>query len=287
MLRLILTPPALLPRSLGLKVFGALGLLAYRVLRTPREQILVNSRIVFPGWSVQERKRFTRSVFQAMGRNGFDFVRLHRYSEDAVRRLVAVRGLESLERARRQGAGVICLGAHLGCWELIPVWLRAAGFEVAVVYRRLRDPDLDAYVADRRRHFGIETYDRDTGGRGMLRSLRRGALLGILIDQRTRVDSVRVPFMGRDAWTPSGPVRLAMRLGAPMVCMLVAMQPGGTHLLTIGPEVAIQRARRDASKAEIDELVRENTARCNDDLSRMILECKEQWVWFHRRWDER
>jgi len=286
-LRAVLGSLARLPRALGLRVFGALGSLAFSLLRKPRELVLENTRIIFPDWGDEERNAFARRVFYHMGRNGFDFLRLHGYSRDEVCSLAEITGREHLERALRPGVGVVCLGAHLGCWEFIPYRLRAEGYPVAVVYRRLSDPDLDRFVAQRRRRFGIEAHDRDASGRGILRSLRNGALVGMLIDQRTRVDSVKVPFLGTPAWTPSGPVRLALRVGAPLVPLVTAMGPDGRHRLVFGPEIAAAPLAPGAGEEEQSAHVREITARCNEALGKMILEWKEQWVWFHPRWVDR
>jgi len=285
-LKLWLLPLAGLPRRPGLRAFEWAGLLAYLLLPRPRRRIDANCRLIFPDWPASRRRGFTRRVFRHLGRNGFDFIRLQRYSHETIRELVAIEGLENLHRARRPGMGIVCLSAHLGCWELIPYRMRIEGFDVAVVYRRIRAPDLNAFVAARRRRFGIETLDRDGAVWGIVRCLARGALVGMLIDQRTSVDSVRVPFLGRPAWTPTGPIRLAMRLGAPIVPIVVTMEADGSHRLQIAPEVELAPVPPGAEPDRVADVVRENTRRCNDALSRIILERKEQWVWFHRRWHD-
>lgn len=284
LLRALFILLSMLPRGFGLRVFGALGVLAMRLVPSARRQVLENTRLVFPAWSEAQRSSFPGCVARHLARNLFDFVRLRRYSLSEIEGLVAIEGLENLERARRHGVGVICMSAHVGCWELTPYRMRACGYPVAVVYRRLRDPSLDTYVAARRERFGIETHERDTGARGMIRSLRRGALVGILADQHTRVDSVRVPFFGREAWTPSGPVRLAWRTGAPMVPVVIGMEPDGRHTLRIGEEIVVEKPPPGANGAEVDAAVHEACARCNKAVGDLILARKEQWVWFHRRW---
>jgi Kdo2-lipid IVA lauroyltransferase/acyltransferase len=286
-LMLLLGPTARLPRGMGLRVFTWLGCVAWVILPRTRRVILQNVQLVHPEWPAAVRRRFGRRVMEALGRNAFDFIRLRGYSEADLRALVAVEGLENLERARRPGIGVICLGAHLGCWELIPGRLRAEGFTVGVVYRQLRSPELHAYVTARRARVGIETLDRDGDARRILRSLRRGALLGVLIDQRTQVDSVRVPFLGHPAWTPTGPARLAMRTGAPVVTVVSAMRPDGTHGLMIGPQVEMETPPAGSSSVEEADCIARNTARCSAALCAAIEPWEEQWVWFHRRWRER
>ncbi len=286
LLRAVFGALSLLPRPVGIRAFGLLGLWAGALLRKPRELVYANLRLIFPEWDEHTRSRFARRVFRNLGRNGFDFIRLHRYSEEQIRQMTVVEGFEHLEVCYARGRGVIALGAHMGCWELLSHRVRAAGFEVAVVYRNLRDPHLDAYVASRRRRAGIETHDRDTGGRGILRSLRNGGLVGILTDQKTRVDSVRVPFLGQPAWTPLSPARLAMRTGAAVVPLVAYLGPDGRHVHRAGAEIPIQRAAKDASREVIRQLEEENTRLCNERLGELILEQPDQWVWIHPRWDE-
>jgi KDO2-lipid IV(A) lauroyltransferase len=285
-LRALLVPVSHLPRGAGLAAFGWLGQVALACVPRARRDLIANTRLVFPEWSASERARFAGRVARALGRNLFDFVCARRYSLERVAALVQIAGLDRLERARRPGVGAVCLSAHVGCWELIPLRMRAAGYPVAVVYRRLRDASLDRYVADRRRRLGIETHERDAGARGILRSLRAGALVGILIDQHTRVDSVRVPFFGRPAWTPSGAVRLAWRTGAPVIPVIDAMNADGTHTLRFGDEVVVPPPPDGAPPEAQARALEAACAACNAALGSMILEHREQWVWFHRRWRE-
>lgn len=284
LLQALLVPPSRLPRRAGLALFRRLGRAALACAPRPRRTIVENTRLIFPAWSEPERRRFAALVAAELAGNLFDFVRLRRYSLESIVALMRIEGLERLERARRPGVGVVCLSAHLGCWELIPFRLRAEGYRVAVVYRALRDASLDRYVRERRQRFDIATHERDGDARGLLRSLREGALVGILTDQHTRVGSVRAPFLGRPAWTPSGAVRLAWRTGAPMVTTLAARRPDGGHLLHIGEEIPLAPPPPGASREAVDDALREACARCNEALGAFILEHKEQWVWHHRRW---
>lgn len=280
----LLVPLSYLPRGVGQAVFAGAGRLTLALVPRARALIVAHARLVFPGWSDPDRRRFASRVAAALARNLFDFVRLRRYSLESIERLVRLEGLERLERARRPGVGVICLSAHVGCWELIPFRMRAAGYPVAVVYRALRDASLDAYVRRRRERFGIATHDRDRDARGLLRSLKGGALVGILTDQHTRVDSVRAPFLGHPAWTPSGAVRLAWRTGAPVLTALTAREADGTHRLEIGEEIELPAPPAGASAEQQEQALREACARCNEALGTFILAHAEQWVWHHRRW---
>ncbi|MBP7669589.1 MAG: lysophospholipid acyltransferase family protein [Candidatus Eisenbacteria bacterium] len=277
---------ARLPRRVGQALLGGIGALLVPWLKRARRPVLANLRLVFPEWTERERQRFLRRVGRSLGRNGFDFLRISRSSLADIERLVAIEGLEHMRAAHAKGRGVVCVSAHLGCWELLPLRFRALGFPVAVVYRPLRDPRMDRYVAARRARFGVVALDRDDDARGMLRSLRAGSLLGILPDQDTRVDSIVVPFLGHPARSPVGPVRLAMRSGAPMVPVVIRMRSDGTHGIRVGPEILLTRPGKGAPAEEVDAAIAAGTERWAAAIGEMILEAPDQWVWFHDRWRE-
>lgn len=283
-LRLLFACLTRLPRRTGLAVLGTLFAWVVPNLRRVRGPVLANTRLVFPSWTESERRRFLRALGRAFGRNAYDFLRLSRTSLAEVERLVRVDGLENLERARRPGVGVLCLSAHLGCWELLPYRMRSLGYDVAVVYRPLRDPRVQHFVIERRRRFGIATLDRDRDPRGILRALRAGGLVGLLADQDTRVDSIVAPFLGKPARTPIGPVRLALRSGAPIVPVVIHMEPDGTHRLRVGPEIPVGGGGGEGDSPLFERVVAEATARCNEAIGAMVLAAPEQWIWFHERW---
>jgi KDO2-lipid IV(A) lauroyltransferase len=284
LLRALLAPLARLPRSWGLRIFGALGRWALPRIGRAHEPLQANLERVFPEWPPAQRDDFVRRVGWHLGRNAFDFLRLGHIPLAEIERLVRIVGYENFQRALRSEVGAIGLSAHLGCWELIPYRLRAEGHKIGVVYRELRDPRLDRVVLARRQRFGINAYERDRDGRKILRALRTGVILGVLPDQDTRVDSVSVPFFGVPARTPSGPVRLALRTGVPIVPLVIAMEADGRHCLRIGPEVRLDPALARAQGAALEEGILEATARCNQALERLIRPALDQWVWFHERW---
>ena len=100
----------------------------------------------------------------------------------------------------------------------------------------------------------------------------------ILIDQDTRVPGVYVDFMGTEAHTPAGVVRLVMRSGAPVVSMAIHRDHNGRHIIEVGPEIEM------SSTDDFEEDVRENTARLSKAVESFIRLHPQQWVWMHERW---
>jgi KDO2-lipid IV(A) lauroyltransferase len=110
-----------------------------------------------------------------------------------------------------------------------------------------------------------------SAGRALRRALR-GGVLGLMIDQDTRVEGTWVPFFGRPAYTPLGPAQLAQRLGAALAVSFIERLPDGSHLLRVSPPLE--------PEGGAEELTRTLTAAVEEQIRRV----PEQWVWMHRRW---
>jgi KDO2-lipid IV(A) lauroyltransferase len=127
---------------------------------------------------------------------------------------------------------------------------------------------------------GLATIYRGAPGAAtaLLRTLRRGRILGIPMDLASRVPSIDVPYLGHDARTPVGPARLALRTGAAVVVGLAAPS---TDML----ELAITRIETsDLTGADTASRERILTTRINDVISAHIRAMPEAWVWMHPRW---
>jgi len=181
-----------------------------------------------------------------------------------------------LAEALREGRGVLFVSAHLGPWERVAQTLVASGFPLTTVARESYDPRLTALYDRLRGSKGVASIYRGAAGAPlrMLRTLRSGGLLAMLMDLRSRVPSIEVPFLGAPAATPVGPARMACRTGAAIVVGTAAPSPDG-------PQLTVTRLTIDDLASEADV-----TACINDELSKRILAMPEQWVWMHPRWSE-
>ncbi len=269
-----------LPRATGLRVFSAIGDAAGRVLREDRKRALDNLEIAFPGMSLPVREALARAMFKTLGRNVFEFLNLKGSSKERLAALIErVEGLEHLSEAREAGQGMIAITGHIGCWELLAGYFATRGFEFTVVGRELWEPRLNQELIRIRESVGLRTVDRDRGGREMLRTLRAGGIVAVLIDQHTRVTGVYVPFFSRPAHTPIGIAKLALKTGAKIVPLAIYMNEPGKHVIRILPAIADPPESETLERRA--EIITEQCSRAVEDLIRYD---PKQWVWFHKRW---
>jgi len=268
-----------LPRRAALALFGRLGLLAYGLLRAARRRTVNNlSRAL--GWKKDDPRlrRTAREVFVQAGKNVADLIWLPRLKQSNIESLVRIKDGHLLDDALALGRGVVVITGHIGNWELLAAGYALRGYPVSAVARQVYDPRLDRMINDLRKNARVRGISRDSGLREMIRVLRRGELLGVLMDQDTRVRGAFVPFFGRLAHTPVGPVMLAMKTRAPIIPMAIHRQPDDTHVITVMPSVQL----RYTEDREAD--LRINTWRCTRVLEDFIRRQPAQWVWMHNRW---
>jgi Kdo2-lipid IVA lauroyltransferase/acyltransferase len=272
---------AWLPPGLAAWLGRRLGDLAFVVVASRRHVALTNLERALPAVAATERRRICRASFQHLG---LMFVELCTALTRPLQRTlesITVDGLHHLRSAVETHGGALALTAHLGNWELLAVAHRLTGVPLSIVVRPLDAPWLDA-VADRlRRKAGVELIDKRGALRPVLGALKRGRLVGILMDQNVaRREGIFVSFFGRPASTSRSIAVLALRTGTPVVPIYIYRQDG-RHRVVIHPALSVD------PKAADGDAVTELTQRCTTSIEDAIGAAPEQWLWLHNRWRTR
>lgn len=227
-------------------------------------------------------RAIARGSFAALGRNAYDALRLAYIPKETVLGMCTVVGEENLRGPYERQKGVIALTGHIGCWELMASYFSDKGYKVSVIARDVYDRRLNDMLVRMRRRHGVESIPRGSSAVAGYKVLKRGEILGMLIDQDIDVDGLFVPFFGVPAHTPRGAAAFALKSGAAIVPIAIHMQPEGTHRVTVLPELEVP-------EKELPEQVRidEFTRMCSEAVEKLIRLYPQQWVWFHDRWRKR
>ncbi len=272
-----------LPAALGRALGGCLGALAYLCARGEREKTMRNLRLALGSErSEEELESIARGMFAHFGRMAFEVIRLPRLSRRRVEKTVTFDGLEPVRRAIEAGRGVVVATGHIGNWELMGAAVARLGIPLNVIARRIYDGRLNDLALRLRERMGVKTILRESpeSAKQILRCLRRGEMLALLIDQDIRVEGEFVPFFGMPAHTPTGAAALALRTGALLVAASAQRLDDGRHMVRAIP------IELDAG-GDRDRVIIEATARATAQLERWIRERPEQWSWNHDRWRTR
>jgi KDO2-lipid IV(A) lauroyltransferase len=276
---LLLVPlPARALRALG----SALGVLVYVLGITARRVALHNLARVYPDLTPNQRRSLARRVYRRLGAYlGTTVGQLLR--PDRFVALAFEEGSrEILEEAGREGRGVLFASAHLGPWEQVAGSLVHHGFPLITLARESYDPRFMALYAKLRGGAGVKAIYRGSPSAPLqiVRTLRRGELLGVPMDLRSRVPSVMAPFLGLPASTAVGPARIALQTGAAVVVGTpVPVGSSETLVMRVIRIATVDLARGSGGEETL-------TRRLNDEISSRIRAFPEAWVWMHPRWSD-
>lgn len=236
-----------------------------------------NLRHVYPEIDEAEVTRIVAGVWDNFARIGPDYWHLDRFRDPAGGRLEIVGG-EHLDALRDDGRPGLLFGGHLANWEMITLAARRHELPLAVVYRELNNPLIDAYVRKIQRSSGVELIRKGrAGARRLGQVLKAGGHTVMLVDVRLN-EGIPVPFLGRAAMTPPALAHLALKYDAPLVPVRVERLAGARFRVTVEPPLAPPDS--GDRRADAHTLM----TRVNARLEAWIRARPEQWLWIHQRW---
>lgn len=181
-------------------------------------------------------------------------------------------GWEHVEAAHAQGKGVIALTPHMGCFEIISLYI-ASRAPITSMYRTPRLKFLDKVMRAGRERGQMKLAPADLGGvRLLLKALKRREIIGVLPDQVPgNGEGEWAPFFGRPAYTMTLIGKLAQSSGAAVVmCRSERLPRGEGYALYFTP------LSLDATAPV--------PVQINGALENAIRQCPEQYLWSYNRY---
>ena len=267
-----------IPRSVSYWVAGRLADLVFTLW--PKSRIIVANmeRIVAHTGDRRSPRRLARQSLRNYAWYLADFLRFAQIDPADLVRAVRPEDWRTLEGLLGQGRGLIFAGMHMGNWDYAGALMGHLGYPFYVVTDQLRPARLNAFVQNRRRLMGMTPVPIDQAARGLLRALRGGAAVGLLIDRPSGADGVAVEFFGRTCYLPGGAAALSLRTGAPGVPATLFRRADGTYQLAFD----FSLAARAPGNHGLD--VRELSQQIVRAHEAWIRRTPEQWFMFRRMW---
>jgi len=268
---------SLLPFSAAFRFAGFLGRSSFYLIKKERIKTLAHLKIAFPDRSEKELQKLGADVFQNYGYIAAELALIDKLLPD-FDKIISVTGREILDKVVRQGKGGVAIVSHLGNWEFLGGYLTMLGYPGVVIGRRIYYDKYDKMLVGIRDKMKLRTIYRDESSRGILKAFKEKKFVGFVVDQDMEtVDGVFTDFFGRPAFTPSAPVRLALRLGIPVVPLFI-IREGMKHHIVIEPALDLE----STGDPEKDILV--NTQKWVTIQENYIRRYPHLWVWNHKRW---
>ncbi|MFP4483044.1 MAG: lysophospholipid acyltransferase family protein [Thermovirgaceae bacterium] len=230
------------------------------------------------GVGITTARRIVRDSYMNLGRSLAEFLRLPILGP-GVEDYVEIHGEENLQKALAEGHGVILLTAHLGNWELAAAVLGQKGYPMNAIGAEQRDPRITNLIELLRASSRVKTIGKGFDLKAALKCLRKGEILGVLLDQDFGDRGIVAPFLGVEASTPYGPLKMADKIKSRIVPLFIIRKPDGTaHDLYLLP--ALEPPSGEDFGTELEASIR----LCNDVIGEWIMKHPQQWMWLYPRW---
>jgi KDO2-lipid IV(A) lauroyltransferase len=269
-------------RKAWLRICGGLGLLAYYLAGETRKLTVKHLVMAFPEKGKNEIKRLAKSTFKMLGKNAGEVIRTSSINNLAdLEKILVTTGFENFEKANKKGKGVIFVTCHLGAFDLQVTNMALRGLNPNIIGTPLKDPRLNDLLWNYRNAHGAIAIERGKETFRMIKVLKSGGSVALLIDQDTRVKTVFANFFGIPAATPVGATILAIKTGAAIVPTYIYLGSDNLQHMHILPEIPMH-----ITGNEEQDLIY-NTQLMNDFIEQQIRKYPDQWVWMHERWKTR
>ena len=264
------------PAPVAWTVLGALSQVSYRVWPAKRRWVNVNfSHVLGLPPEHPEVRRLALRAYRNYARYLVELMRLPSMPLEKISARVESDGIDSLKELWRESGGLILVAAHVGNQEFIVGGMKEHGLPLNVLGDDTAFPEMFELLQRERLKWGVRIVPwRNL--REVFTILKRGEMLGLLVDWGYRSDGIPVRLFG--AWTtlPAGPAVLAGKTGTTIVPIVSYRRPDGTFFVTHEPPIRV------ASAGDAD--VQHATQEVADALERIIAAAPDQWYSFKPIW---
>jgi lauroyl/myristoyl acyltransferase len=202
----------------------------------------------------------------------YDLLHLAQITDEEIKRLTQLAGMEHLDRALARGQGVIVITAHFGNVDIMGQLPAVYGIPITGAVEHIQPERLFRYLLRIRQSHGLRLIPSDEAMIGLFRALKRGEIIALPCDRNIADHGRVVEFFGSPTRLPDGPVRVALRTGAALVPAFVLRQPDDSFLVQVEPPLNLpQTGDLEADAAAGTEMV-------VAALERHIGKNPEQWL---------
>lgn len=238
--------------------------------RRVRRRAADNHRRLAPALNaVQARGRARASYFHYVAMI-LDGILVEPLSDAELRGVVDIEGAENV--AGRNG---IMVTSHFGNWDIGMSTAHALGLPMTTVMAAIGSTTVTSLVELSRHRKDFELFTPRQAARGLLRALRRGRWVGLMLDVPEAGPTVVVPFCGGMVKVSAVPARLAAATTVPIV-PAACWREDGRWRVRIHPPLPV--ARDDDEATVMAEVAR--------TLEPEIHRHPEQWYPFHEVYED-
>jgi KDO2-lipid IV(A) lauroyltransferase len=237
-----------------------------------------NLQVAFPEKSAGELDELVREIWGNMGAILAEYPHLETIcrSEGEQRLEIIRKGDSQVFRDAHRPA--VFVSAHLANWEIAAGAVVFVGVPLTGIYTPIQNPWFDRMLYQARLALGCGMVKREGAVRQLMKALRSGVSVGLLVDQRVDAGEP-VSFFGHDMNTSMTPAQLALRFDCELIPVQVQRRTGARYRVIFHEPV-----RADDEAADEHQKMLQMTRKLNALFESWIRERPHEWMCSKRRW---
>ncbi|SLN45428.1 Lipid A biosynthesis lauroyl acyltransferase [Aquimixticola soesokkakensis] len=181
-------------------------------------------------------------------------------------------GAQALQEAYAAQRPVVLVTGHFGNYDVARGALVARGYPVGGIYNPMKNAAFNTHYVRAIETIGTPLFARGRRGMGgMLKHLKGGGMIGIVVDQYVNKGAL-LRYFDKPARTALSAAELALKFDALLIPIYGIRQANGLDF-----DIRVE-APIPASDAQT------MTQALNDSLEALTRRHMDQWFWIHRRW---
>ena len=250
-----------------------------------RRITMKNLALAFPELPAKEHRRIARAAYDHFGQMIAESAMILAGKIDREKLIGMVDGevMEKLLKLEREtDKGIMAITGHLGNFELMSHYTGTQSVRQGNVVARRGNNRLidDRIVTPLRESFGNKVIYKSRALPHVVRSLKRGEHVGLLIDIKSNAkEGIPVTFFGKKTIAIKSSAYLQIKLESLVIPIaMVRVAPKQYKLIANDPIPWTDNGQ------PVEEQIAELTQLHQTALEKLIRQYPEQWLWMHNRW---
>ncbi|WP_333804557.1 lipid A biosynthesis lauroyl acyltransferase [Sulfurospirillum sp.] len=268
-----------LPKSLLIFLINIFAAIGYRIDKKHNKIAKVNLDLAFENRMSEERKiEIIKQCYKNLLYLLKDFIENQTISKEKLLQKVTFHNEQIYLEALKLKKGVIFQTAHYGNWELMSLAVGAKFGPISIIGRELDSCAMNSILEKNRQRFNVTLLDKKGAMRGILKALKNGESVGLLVDQNTaEKEGVLIPFFGKLVRHTPAAAQFAKKTDCIIIPAFMTTQDHEHFDLTFYDPIL--PPLDDSEQSLIDSI------QAQANITQRTIEKKpDEWFWFHRRW---
>lgn len=269
----------LIPIGVSIFVGRMIGALAFYFFRKKRRIAYKNLKIAFPYYSCDKINKIIRQTFMNCFQHIIELFYLPWMDEKYVKRFIEFEGLDTVLDVIENKKGAIFLGLHEGSWEVASMALAQVleKYNFTILARAQGDiPLLNELLNRYRTKRNCKIITIKDSFRPLIEHLKNGFALVMVVDHGAH-GGIFVDFFGRPALTPTGAIKLALKLDTNLVIGFIKRTGLAHHKISLTLHKLVRTT-------DTDKDIKINLENINRKYEEYIRKDPAEYLWFFKRW---